>query len=157
MEHLKRHPEQMYQLRPRLFEELVGEVLASYGWEVHITPARRDGGYDLFCVSKDDAGVRTSWIIECKRYREDRPVGVEVARALYGVKGDLRVANAMLATTSRFTKGVHDFKASRHDFDLKDYEGILEWINHYKPNPNSRLYVKDNRLALPSDEGFEAS
>lgn len=29
-------------------------------------------------------------------------------------------------------------KASRYDFHLKDYEGVLEWINEYKPNPNGR-------------------
>jgi len=59
---------------------------------------------------------------------------------------------AMLATTSDFTKGVHDFKTSRWDFRLRDFEGILEWINEYRPNPKGRLYLKDGNLTGPEAE-----
>ena len=100
-------------------------------------------------MTKDISGVTTSWIIECKKYRKDRPVGVDIVRGLFGVKLDLKVANAMLATTSHFTKGVHDYKASRYDLELRDYEGILEWINEYRPNPEGKLYIKDHQLILP--------
>ena len=149
IELLKDHPEELDQIRPRQFEELVAEVLASFGWEVQLTPETRDGGYDIFAVSRDISGLRTSWIIECKKYRRDRKVGVEVARSLYGVKAKLGVGNAMLATTSYFYKGVHEFKRSSYDFELRDYEGVLEWINAYRPNPNGRLYIKDDRLVVP--------
>jgi len=40
-----------------------------------------------------------------------------------------------------------------HDLALRDYEGILEWINTHRPNPDGGLYIKDNRLILPGDEG----
>ncbi len=153
--HLKKHPEELYSIRPRQFEELVGEILAHYGWEVQLTPPTKDGGYDLFGVSKDIAGVRTSWVIECKKYAEHRKVGVDIVRALFGVKGELQVANAMLATTSHFTRGVHDYKASRYDLELKDFEGVLGWINEYKPHPGGKLYIRDNRLILPGDKGHE--
>ena len=65
----------------------------------------------------------------------------KAARALYCIKGELRVANAMLATTTHFTKGAHDFKASRYDLALRDYEGILEWLDEYR---SARSY--DNPL-----------
>ncbi|MDO8477461.1 MAG: pentapeptide repeat-containing protein [Candidatus Rokubacteria bacterium] len=144
--HLQRNPRALHELRPRQFEELIAEILASYGWEVQLTPASKDGGYDLFAISKDVAGVTTSWIIECKKFAPEHKVGVEIARALYGVKSDLRVANAMLATTSHFTAGVEKFKASRYDFDLRDYGGVVEWINTYRPNPGGTLYIHDSRL-----------
>ena len=48
---------------------------------------------------------------------------------------------------------VHDYKASRWDFDLKNYEGVLEWINAYAPNPDGRLYVRNNRLVVVSEDG----
>ena len=57
----------------------------------------------------------------------------------------------MLATTSHFTRGVMEYKASRYDLELKDDEGILEWINAYRPNPEGRLYIKDSRLRLGGD------
>ncbi len=93
--------------------------------------------------------MTTSWIIECKKYREDRKIGVDIVRSLFGVKLDLKVMGALLATTSYFTKGAMDYKASRYDLQLRDYEGILEWVNEYRPNPEGKLYIKDNRLVLP--------
>ena len=98
----------------------------------------------------------TSMKSTCKKYAEHRKVGVDVARALYGVKSRMNVGMAMLATTSHFTKGVHELKASSYDLALRDYEGILEWINTYKPNPDGRLYIKDNRLVTPGDPEWRA-
>lgn len=128
IEFLKNHPKELYNLRPRQFEELIAEILTSYNWKVELTTATKDGGYDIFAISTDISGLRSSWVIECKKYREDRKVGIDIARSIYGVKSDLHIANAMLATTSFFTKGVHDFKASRYDFELRDYQGITEWL-----------------------------
>jgi uncharacterized protein YjbI with pentapeptide repeats len=153
IKYLKRHPTALHQIRPRQFEELVAEILASYGWDVQLTPPTKDGGYDIFAISHHRADVRTSWIIECKKYAPENKVGVDIARALYGVKTALGgVANAMLATTSDFTKGAKAFKSSRYDFELKAYADILEWINAYRPNPQGKLYLKDNRLILPGDD-----
>ena len=42
------------------------------------------------------------------------------------------------------------FKASRWDLQLRDYEGILEWINEYQPHPDGQWYVDDESgLVLP--------
>jgi len=153
IEYLKKHPEALYEIKPSQFEELIAEIFASHGWEVQLTPPVKDGGYDIFAISKDiELGVKTSWIIECKKYAAENKVGVGIVRALYGVKSNLKVANALLATTSYFTKGAKDFKASRYDIELKSYADILEWINEYRPNPNGRLYIKDNRLIIPGED-----
>jgi len=56
----------------------------------------------------------------------------------------------LIATTSYFTKNANDFKASRYDIELKDYEAILKWINQYRPNPNGKLYIKNNQLIIPN-------
>jgi HJR/Mrr/RecB family endonuclease len=146
--YLQKRPADIYSISPRQFEELVAELLASFGCEVQLTASTKDGGYDIFAVSKDISGMKTSWIIECKKYAADRKVGIEIARALYSVKTDLKVANAVLATTTHFTKGVKNFKASRYDFELRDYQGILEWINCYRPNPGGHLYLKDRQLIV---------
>ena len=58
----------------------------------------------------------------------------------------------MLATTSHFTAGVHKLKASSYDLELKDYEGILEWINEYQPHPDGKLYIKDHKLVIPGEK-----
>ncbi len=149
--YLSSHPRELYNLRPRQFEALVAEVLASYGWEVELTPATSDGGYDIYAIAPTGVpSVTSHWIIECKKYASEHSVGVELVRALYGVKTDLRIGNAMLATTSqRFTRGAAAFKASKYDLELRSYCDILEWINNYRSNPNGRLHIEDNRIIVP--------
>jgi restriction endonuclease Mrr len=68
-------------------------------------------------------------LIECKRYAEDRKVGVEIVRALYGVKTDERATKAILATTSTFSAPAKEFFAE-HVWELepRDYKGTREWI-----------------------------
>lgn len=149
IKYLNKHPEKLYTIKPRIFEELIAELLAHFGWEIQLTPTTKDGGYDIFAISKDITGVETSWIIECKRYSPKNKVGIEIVRGLYCQKNELHVANAMVATTSQFTQGVYDFKASRYDFALRDFEGILEWINMYHPHPNGMLYMKEKQLIIP--------
>lgn len=152
VKYLGKHPEALRTIKPRQFEELIAEILASYGWRVQLTPESKDGGYDIYAISKDLSGVENHWIIECKKYASHRKVGVNTVRSLYGVGTNLRVGNMMLATTSDFTKGVKDFKASRYDMDLRNYESVLDWVNTYEPNPNGKLYIKDNKLMLPGKE-----
>lgn len=153
LKYLKRYPEALDNITPRVFEKLVAEILVSYGWTVNLTPKTRDGGYDIFAISKDVSGLTTSWVIECKRYSRQHKVGVEIARALYAVKAEVKAANALLATTTYFTKGVTDFKASRYDLELRDYEGILEWINEYHPNPSGTLYLRDGGVDIFRKDG----
>ena len=150
IKYLANHPKALYSIKPRLFEELIAEILASYGWRVEITPATKDGGYDIYGIVKEEDGKASNWLIECKRYAPDRKIGVDIVRALYGSSVLMGGGhNLMLATTSFFTKGVKDIKASRYDLELKDYEGVLEWVNTYQPNPNGKLYIKDNKLVVP--------
>lgn len=149
MAYVKSHPHSMCDVHPRRFEELIAELLASFGWQVELTSQTRDGGYDIFAIQPATAGVETPWIVECKRFRPDRPVGIDIVRALYGVKTDLRVGMAMVATTSRFSESVHSFKTSRYDLALRDYEGIVEWLNDYRPSPSGVLYSKASQLILP--------
>lgn len=154
--YLKKHPKAIYEIKSRQFEELIAEIFASYGCQIQLTPPVKDGGYDIFAISKDILpGVKTSWIIECKKYSPEHKVSVGIVRALYGIKSNLRVANALIATTSYFTKGAYDFKASRYDIELKDYEAILEWINQYHPNPNGKLYIKNNQLIIPNKDSVD--
>lgn len=63
----------------------------------------------------------------------------------------MKIGMTMLATTSHFTRGVHDYKAKRYDLALRDFEGIVDWIRAYKKNPNGRLYMKDSELISPNN------
>ncbi len=64
----------------------------------------RDGGRDIVAIG-EKARSLLKYIIECKRHRKDRKVGISYVRALYGVKLSEGATKAILATTSGFTKG----------------------------------------------------
>jgi len=127
----RKDPEQLRELDPPLFEAVIAELLAGFGWEVSLTPPTRDGGYDILGVTADASGLKTSWVVECKRYAADNKVGVEIARQLAGVKGHIGVPNAVIVTTSSFTAGVHEFSAARHDLSLVDFAAIVKWLQGY--------------------------
>jgi HJR/Mrr/RecB family endonuclease len=80
--HLSRSPEDLYRLEPAHFEELVAELLHREGMEVQLTPKTRDGGRDVLALHNGSAGQHL-YLVECKRYSPDRPIGVDLVRSLY--------------------------------------------------------------------------
>jgi len=130
IEYLSRHPEVLYKFEPRKFERLTARILSSLGFEVELTAPVRDGGYDLIAFNADSLGIRTKYIIECKRYGPDYPVGVRFVRALYGIKGMNRAQHAMIATTSYFTRDAKEFtnNPSIVGLHLKDFSNIRKWL-----------------------------
>lgn len=129
-------PTVLFELGPRKFEELIAELLSDLGWAIEITAATRDGGYDIFGIVNNLGGskVATSYLVECKRYRADRKVGISIARELLHVKSETTTANALIATTSDFTSGVYALQDKRYDLDLKNGSGVLEWCRFYRKN-----------------------
>jgi len=94
-----------------------------------LTPASRDGGKDIYIATKDSLGSFL-YLVECKRYAPDRPVGVGFIRQLYGTVQAERATAGILATTSFFTRGAKDFQSKvEFQISLQDYLGIQKWIN----------------------------
>jgi len=131
VEALKKKPESIYELSPRKFEELIAELLTNMGWEVEVTGATRDGGKDILAYLSTDLG-RLLCLVEAKRYRRDRQVGVELVRSLYGTLCDHQANSAMLVTTSSFSADAREFqKKHQWHLALRDYADIVEWLHRY--------------------------
>jgi hypothetical protein len=133
---LSQNPEQLHQISPREFEEIIAEIFRSKGFEVALTASTRDGGKDIIAVHRNELGIDTQYFIECKRYIHSNKVGVELIRSLHGVKNTRNGPNkVILATTSTFTSGAIDFAqnqaTSEWDITLKDYYDILRWLKSY--------------------------
>jgi hypothetical protein len=77
---LDKSPDLLFQLPSRRFEELVAEILEKQGYEVDLTPASGDGGFDMYAAKKDGLG-KFLYLVECKRYTPPNKVGVEIIRA----------------------------------------------------------------------------
>ena len=125
---LGEHPEVLWKLSPRMFEGIVAEIFARMGYEVSLTPSTRDGGKDIYAVAKTDVGSFL-YIVECKKYAPDRPVGVALVRSLNGVLEEEKATVGIIATTSYFTKGANEFQRKLpHRIALKDFIEIRNWI-----------------------------
>lgn len=126
---LARNPSYLHALSPRAFEELIAEIFARQGFEVHLTKQTRDGGKDIIALY-NKLGIQTKYIIECKRYTE-KPIGIELVQRLAGVRYALSANKAILATTSHFTSPAIQWakqEVNIWSLDLKDYDDIVGWL-----------------------------
>ena len=139
VKYLAEHPKRLYSLNPRKFEELVEAIFRDFGYDVVLTPRSRDGGLDIRAIRKDSVGTLL-YLIECKRYAETRPVGVEIVRSLYGVTANEHASCGLIVTTSHFTRGAKEFADKlRYQVSLRDYNDLVSWIKQYPTTRNRRL------------------
>jgi hypothetical protein len=126
--YLARHPELMYDLNPRKFEELVAALLQNQGFSPTVTPKTRDGGKDIIATRSDAFGEHI-YLVECKRYAPDKKVGVQQVRSIHGVARSEGATKGILVTTSSFTANAIEF-AMPHKYDLMlaDFEVLKKWI-----------------------------
>jgi restriction system protein len=77
---LKKEPKDIHKLTPRQYEELIAELLRDMGHEVALTKATRDGGKEILASMKTDIG-EILCLVDTKKYREDRKIGVSERRS----------------------------------------------------------------------------
>lgn len=128
MEELEKNPERMLSLTPRQFEELVAELFYREGFDVELTPEKRDGGRDILAVNYNELGSHL-YLAECKKYEPSHPVGVEYVRSLYGVVEAEKATRGIIASTSYFTKGAKDFSRDlKWRVGLINYDDLRDWV-----------------------------
>ena len=130
--YLSKHPELLYELDSRKFEELVAELFRDMGFSVEVTPRTRDGGRDIQALRSNELG-KSLYLIECKRYARTRKVGIEPVRGLYGVIQSERATMGIIATTSSFTSDAIDFATPlQYQLSLRDFEALKQWLEGFK-------------------------
>lgn len=125
---LASQPDLMYELHPRKFEELVARLFEKRGFQVTLTPASKDGGFDFFAELKNPM---TSLLViaECKRYSRERKVGVEVVRGLHSVLETNKANKGLVITSSFFTAGAVEYqRILGAKMGLNDYNDLVEWL-----------------------------
>ncbi len=133
---LSAHPELLYTLHPRRLEEILAELYARQGFDVELTQQTHDEGVDLYLVRHTSFG-RLLTLVDAKRHRADRPVGVGVVRQLYGVVEAKNASAGVVATTSFFSRDARRFQ-ERVPFrlGLQDYRD-LQMMLHQAIRPGN--------------------
>jgi HJR/Mrr/RecB family endonuclease len=122
-------PNSMYRVTSREFEEIIATIFQTQGFDVQLTPQSRDHGRDII-LEQQIAGVRSRWLVECKRWARNRKVGLPIVQRLFGVVQSEQANKAILVSTSGFTGEARKF-AQRHAWalDLRSYDDIIAWLN----------------------------
>jgi len=149
--YIAEHADAVFDLRPRVFEIIIAEVMKSCGFEVELTAQTRDGGVDMIAVHKEVFGIATRYVIECKRWSRGRKVTIDLVRALYGAKEAHKADQAIYVTSATFTK--HAWNISKtgqlRNVTLIDFEGLREWFETYlKSEAASRPSTSQDRRVL---------
>ena len=130
--YLNKHPEKLYDLSPRKFEELIASILEDLGFDVELTQATRDGGSDIIAYIRN-AVCEYLTLVECKKYAPDNKVGVGIIREVTGVHYLKRATKSIIVTSSYFSADAEkEAKQFEHQLSLKDYEAIKKWLQQYR-------------------------
>ena len=91
------------------FEELITRLLQRMGFRAEMTKASGDGGIDVV-ATLDQPVTGGRYLIQCKRYGQDSPVGAAIVREFCGaLTADRRAIKGILITTSGFTAPALEF------------------------------------------------
>ena len=125
---IKKNPELLKTLDWRIFEEMLADILKTFGYDIELTRKTKDGGIDVIAIKGDTDFGMHKYILQAKRYSNS--VQVSPVRELLFLHNEHRASKSCLATTSIFTKGAWELADKyRWTLDLKDKSGILNWIN----------------------------
>lgn len=126
---LRRTPRDLDNLSPRAFEELIADLLREMGYAVELTRASKDGGVDIFARLATSSGSFLA-VIDCKRYRIDRRIGVDKVRALAGLVWQECAEHAAFVATTYATGPARKWLAEhgRGQCAVHDRDRVLEWI-----------------------------
>lgn len=90
----------------------------------------KDDGIDIIAVRKVAPDSKFHMMVQCKKFDQTRKVGVDFVKHLWATKSEYGFHQAMLATTSSFTRGASE-KASLWNLDLRDHMNVLDWCRRY--------------------------
>jgi hypothetical protein len=122
------HPDALSDLHWRDFETLVADLFDRAGFDVTLTAASEDRGADLYVARHTGLGSLL-YVVECKRYRRDRPVGPGLVRELRGVVDRERANAGILVTTSFFSEGARDEQRTiPFRISLRDNQAVRHWL-----------------------------
>lgn len=121
-------PHLMQQMHWRDYEKLIARLFAENGFDVTLTSPSGDHGADLYAARHTNLGTLL-YVVECKRYKEGRPVGPGLVRELRGVVDRERATCGVLATTSYFTPGAYEEQmTSPYRIALRDLQQVARWV-----------------------------
>lgn len=129
---IERDPNEIYNLDPRKFEELIAGAWLKRGYQVELTPPSGDKGRDVVLTVPGVGGVRI--FDQVKRYKISRPVTYEEVSALVGtLVFEGNVSKGIVTTTSSFAPKIYTNPKVKQlmpwRLELRPRDSLLSWLN----------------------------
>jgi restriction endonuclease Mrr len=122
----------LYNLKPRQFEELVAELLRNNGFEVQLTKQTRDNGYDIIAIQNMNKLNPIKFLVECKLYGEDKPIGINTIRSFCDVVNREGANRGIIVTSSYFSSiAIKREQDMPYLLEFKDRIAIINWVEDY--------------------------
>ena len=124
-------------------KKIIAEIFASHGFRVELTGRVGGRSADILAIRTDELGVDTRYLIEAKRYRAGRKIGLDIVNQVLGSARRQNVEHAFLVTTSRFTADVEKERVRLGELrlHLRDGEAIKEWLSHYTVRSDGGVWL----------------
>ena len=137
--HLKVNPADLQKLPWNVFEHLVAEFFASWGYDdVRLVGRDQTTAADIFAVQRiDPSGVRIRYFVEVKRTKSK--IGVEVVNGVLGAMIRERPVHGWHVAMIVSLTGFKEFKATDpvrltlQGIELRDGNDVLNWLKNYRP------------------------
>lgn len=123
------HPEKIYSLTPRQFEEFTAELLYQFGYKVSLSPKGPDGGIDIFAERQGQIGDELM-LVQCKRFNSTKKVGRPIIQQLNSNIYDKNATSGLVVTTSSFSRPALEYIAqAKYRLRGADNIKIKEWLS----------------------------
>lgn len=142
IEHLRRYEDDLLKVNPRIFEHLIAEFFASWGFDdVRLVGTNARTSADIYVVKTvNPVGVENRYFVEVKRWKHK--VGIEVINqvlgAMIGEREQFGWHAAMIVSVAGFTEFEKwdRQQLKMKGIELKEKSDLLRWLQNYKPNDN---------------------
>ena len=154
VQYLKDHESDLGKLPWDVFEHLIAEFFAGWGYE-DVRLVGRDPGTaaDIFALRKPDpSGIPIRYFVEVKHWK--KRVGVEVIDGVYGAFSQERPRLGWHAAMIVSVAGFKDLRRyTNHELalrgvELRGYDDVKKWLADYKPSDKG-LWLPNPLRNLP--------
>lgn len=122
-------PNYIHELHWRQLEEVIAGKFRELGYETQLGPGRGDGGVDIRVIHKAPLLGDLLVLVQVKKYRPDRKIGLEAVAALYGTVEAEEANKGVFITTSAFLPGARKFADERRPrLLLVDEPELRNWL-----------------------------
>lgn len=144
---LIKQPSYLYKVEWRDLEKILAETFTVFSFDVTLTRASKDGGFDIYLTGMAD-GKKSTYIVEVKHWTVKK-VGKEELRKLFSVSV-MDSASGIFISTSGFNNSIMEMI---YDFDfnsilLGDKKIIYQLCNAYLKAKNGLWYSEKDLKSL---------